>query len=139
MMWTFHCSTPTEADCKALAKRLSFLDRREITVYNPDRTPEAALLEGLAQSEDCKMLYRNGLPVAAWGVLRTKDELEDDYGMPWLLSIGSDEYDLATTRALLKATQRSITRWHYWWDFLAGFSWAEAKDHHRLLKKLGVD
>lgn len=128
----------TEEHARQLAPHLSDLDREECSVYTPEIDPETALIGGIQASRDAVALIEEGRVLAIWGVISREDDLEE-FGAPWLLSVEPTKYSLTATRALLEHTRKSISKWHQWYDLLEGFSWAGAKEHHRLLLKLGFE
>lgn len=121
------------------AGRLSFLDRREMSVYSPDTHPREALLEGVRYSKDARVLLQDDVPLAMWGVIEATAEEGEKYGMPWLLSAEPADYTMSAKKALIKNCKASIKHWHSWFETLQGFSWAKAVEHHKLLQNLGFE
>ena len=135
-----HSEAATIEHAEQLSKNLSFLDRREIEVYNPLNTPYNALKTGVERSRDAQaFIGRNGACKAMYGVIEAVSREGVHFGMPWLLCADSVEFDTVETVRLVKACKKAIERWHEWYRRLEGFSWAKAVEHHKMLRLLGFE
>jgi len=135
-----HSELATQKHAEDLATRLSFLDRREIEVYNPGTTPLSELTEGVAKSADAQALVdEQDRTLAIWGVVELQGVNGDPFGAPWLLSAEPEEYSAAAKVRLVKDCKASLENWHKSWRRLEGYSWANAVEHHKLLRLLDFE
>lgn len=133
-----HSEPATYEHAEQLAANLSFMDRREIEVYSPHVNPYDSLRTGVEKSRDAHALVAGDTVLAMWGVLEIEAK-DGAYGAPWLLSADAKEYSVAAKTRLIKSCKASIKKWHKWYRKLEGFSWAQAKSHHKLLELLGFE